>query len=295
MKYDGKGILLILTATLCFAAIPAMVITAHAGGMDVLTLLSIRYLLASVILVPWALFRVKRNLPPIRVMGNIMLVAGIFLALEAGLYFTSLTLLPSSVAVLLLFTFPLMVNILGLFSGHRISPRGWLSVLLCLIGLTALLGPGLGQLNLPGIVFALLAAVSYSIYMVRIDKLAADVNPVVTNALVSLANALTMTVAAVATGTLRLAFAPSAWIAIFLMVAVSNVMGFLLFFHALKRLGPERTAMLNLTEPLFTVLIALLFLQEKFSMVQAAGAMVMVLGLFLFMRFSQKLAVQPED
>jgi hypothetical protein len=81
---------------------------------------------------------------------------------------------------------------------------------------------------------ALLAAVSSSIYMVRIDKLAADVNPVVRNALVSLANALTMTVAAGVTGTFRLVVAPSARIAIILMVVVSNVMGFLLFFRSMR-------------------------------------------------------------
>jgi len=99
---------------------------------------------------------------------------------------------------------------------------------------------------------------------------------------------VTMTVAAVTTGTFRLGFQPDAWFPIFLMVAVSNVMGFLLFFMGLQRLGPERTSMLNLAEPLFTVMIALLFLREPFSVVKAAGAMVMVLGLFLFIRFGRQ-------
>lgn len=288
MKKDGKGILFAVSAALCFAAIPAMVKTAYAGGAGVLTLLAIRYLLASAVLVPATLLKERKSLPSLRLLWRIMLVAGIFLALQAGLYFTSLTMLPSSLAALVLFTYPLIVNIIGLFTGGRLKLSGWLSMLLCLGGLAALLGPDFGNLNPLGILFAFLAAVSYSVYLLLINKLIAGVSPAVTNAAVSLSNAITMTAASLLTGAFSLEFQPTAWIAIALMVMISNVAGFQLFFRALKRLGPDRTSMLNMSEPLFTVLIAILFLGERLSALQAVGALALVLGLFSFVYFKTK-------
>lgn len=290
MKQQRLGILLALAAALCFGAIPTMVKAATAGGAGVLALLSVRYVLASAVLVPSTLIRERGRLPAARPLLKIMAVAGVFLALEAGLYFYSLTLLPSAFAALILFTFPLIVNVLGLFSGKRIRASGWVAMAVCLCGLAALLGPDFTRLNFTGVACAFLAAVSYAVYLVLIDRLISGVSPAVTNAAVSLSNAVTMTAAALATGSLSLSFRPAAWIAILLMVAVSNVAGFQCFFGALKKLGPGRTSVLNMAEPLFTLAIAVLFLGEKLSALQAAGALALVAGLFAFTIIQTKTA-----
>jgi drug/metabolite transporter (DMT)-like permease len=293
MRSDRKGIVFALAAALCFGAIPAIAKSAYAGGISVLALLSFRYLLASAILLPVACLKERGKLPPVGLIVKIMLVAGIFLALEAGLYFYSLTRLPSSLAALILFTYPLFVNIIGLFRGDAKLTWGiGLSMLLCLAGFAALLGPDFGHIDTIGILCAFLAAISYSVYLVLIDRLIAGISPAVTNAIVSLSNAVTMSAAALVTGSFAVAFQPSVWFTIALLVVVSNLAGFYLFFAGLKLLRPERTSMLNMTEPLFTVLIGVLLLGEHLAAVQMAGGLVMVFGLVLFVQMQSR-AAQP--
>lgn len=282
MKKPEAGILYALLAALCFASIPAFVKSAYSEGVGVLTLLAIRYLLASAVLVPAVLVRGRGAIPQVGQLLKIMAAAGILLGLEAALYFSALTMLPSAVACLVLFTFPIFVNIAGLIRGHRLSTTSWLSLLACLGGMVALLGPDFRLLNGLGVLLAFLAAVAYAAYLLLIDRFTVGVEPAVTNAAVSVANAVTMLGASLVFGGFRLGFQPSAWIAIVLIVLVSNLAGFQFFFLALKRLGANRVSVLNMAEPLFTTLIAVSILGERLSLPQSLGAAVMIGGLFVF-------------
>lgn len=288
MKREASGVVFVLAAAACFGAIPAIVKTAYAGGAGIFELLSVRYLLASCVLVPIVFLRSRTGLPPRRKLVAIMAVSGIFLSLEAVLYFYSITLLPTSFAALVLFTFPLIVNVFALFGGNRMTGGGWAAMGVCLAGLAAVLGPDLRCLSIIGILCAFFAAVSYSIYLALIDRQTDGVNPAVTNAVVSVSNAVTMTAAALATGSLHLSFGPSAWVAIAVLVVVSNLAGYQFFFRGLNLLGSSKASVLNMAEPLVTVIIAVAFLGEKLSAVQAAGAISLLAGLFAFVYITNR-------
>jgi drug/metabolite transporter (DMT)-like permease len=293
MKYRN-GVLAALAAAACFGSIPAIVKYAYANGVGIFELLAVRYMLASIFLVPAALLRGRKTLPSMRRSLSIMVVAGVFLSLEAILYFYSITLLPSSVASLVLFTFPLIVSAISHFFGRKISWAGWVAMLVCLSGLAVVMASEFRSLSLSGISCAFLAAVSYSCYLLFIDRLVKDVNPMTMNAIVSLSNAVTMTAAAFAAGSLHLVFTSQAWIAIVILVIVSNLAGFQYFFVAMKKLGPARTSILNMAEPLFTVIIGVVVLQEQLSLPQILGAFVMITGLSVFLLFREKTLHQKE-
>ncbi|MDW7657683.1 MAG: EamA family transporter [Bacillota bacterium] len=277
-----RGTISALLAALCFATVPALVLSAHSGGATVLTLLAVRYWLTSFVLVPVSVAANRGRLPPLRQLLRIMLISGIFLGLQAALYFFALTRLPSSIAVLVLFTFPLIITIHDWLTGKPASKDSILVLMLCLAGLAILLGPDFSRLDIVGLGAALLAAIAYSVYMILIDRSSTGMSPAVINAAVSLANAITMTLAAVATGTFQPDFNFRAWLSIILIVAVTNIAGMQLFFIALKQLGPQRTAVLNMAEPLFAVLIGLAVLHEQLKAVQLTGAVVLMIGLTLF-------------
>lgn len=283
-----RGTVSALLAALCFATVPALVLSAHSAGATVLTLLAVRYWLASFVLVPVTAATNRGRLPPLRQLVQIMLIAGVFLGLQASLYFFALTRLPSSIAVLVLFTFPLIITIYDWLTGQPVLKDSILVLMLCLAGLAILLGPDFGHLDIIGLGAALLAAIAYSVYMILIDRSSTGMSPAVINAAVSLANAITMTLAAVITGTFQPNFNFKAWLSIILIVAVTNIAGMQLFFGALKQLGPQRTAILNMAEPLFAVLIGLAVLNEQLKAVQLAGAVVLLIGLTLFTWLSNR-------
>lgn len=288
MKKVRSGVLFALIAALCFGTVPAIVKSAYDGNISVLSLLAIRSFLAAVVLVPTALLRDRHKFPAVKLSMKIMSIAGVFLAFEAGLYFYAISLLPTSLATLILFTFPLFVNLYGFFTGRRISLGAGLAMILCMAGLAIMLGTSIDHINPIGILSAFLSAISYAIYLVLIEELISGVSPYHANAMVSVSTAVTMTIAAFATRTFSLSFRGSVWISILLLVLISNILGFQFFFKALKLLGSGRTSVLNMSEPLFTVLIAILFLKESLSAVQMLGAGTLIIGLFLFMYFKER-------
>lgn len=285
---EKVGIPNALFAALCFAFIPYMVTKIYDNGVNLLTLLSLRYILASLVLIPIVLFIKRFTLPPIKAVLKIMLVSGIFFSLEVYLFFQSLTILPTSLAILILFTFPLFTNVFLVFSHKKPKMGSWISMIICLIGLSLLLGTQLNNLNIIGIIYAFLAAISYAIFLILEEKLIKNINPLVANTIITLANAITFTAAAIIFNKFSFDFNPSAWNIIIILVVVSNIIGLGFLFNALKLLGPQKTSMLNITEPVFTILIAVVLLGETFSLLQFFGAFILIIGLIVFMLFNIK-------
>ncbi len=279
-----KGVFYALAAALCFSLIPTFVKKVQEAGVSVFMLLSIRYIITTIILAPFAVAKSRHLHVPAKALLQLMLASGIFLALEACLYFYSLSLIPTSLSALILFTFPLMVHLIGVFRGKKYSLAIWAGMAVCIGGISLLLGTGWHTMNLSGIFCAFAAALSYAIYLTLIEQFTADFHPLVTNSIVSFSNAVSMTGVAIASGTFSFQMPKESFEAILFIVLISNVVGMQLFFMALKRLGAANTATINMAEPLFVVLIGWVFLKEPFLFWQRIGAGLLLAGL-IFMKW----------
>jgi drug/metabolite transporter (DMT)-like permease len=278
-----SGIVAVLGAALCFGLIPVITINAFTGGLNVLTLLSLRYLLASGVTLAIMRFVFKIRLPEWRLSVKIMAVAGFLMGLQASLYFYALTRMPVATAALLLFTFPIFVymieRLLGLVKG---TFRAFLSLVVCLIGLAWMLGSSAGQVDGLGIICALLAAVAYAAYLVMIDRLNQGIHPAATNALISLGNALVLTATALLSGSFHVQFSLMMIRDVVLLVLVANLIGFYAFYYGLGRLGASLTSALNMTEPLFAVAFSWIILGQRMSGSQIAGGCLVLIGIYVF-------------
>jgi drug/metabolite transporter (DMT)-like permease len=70
--------------------------------------------------------------------------------------------------------------------------------------------------------------------------------------------------------------------AAFLGVTVTTTLSTLLIYLSTARIGPFRTALIMNLEPLLTTLFSILLLGETLTVVQAAGAMLMITSLAAF-------------
>jgi drug/metabolite transporter (DMT)-like permease len=72
-----------------------------------------------------------------------------------------------------------------------------------------------------------------------------------------------------------------AWLCLVLSGLFGLVIGYLIWYYSVKRVGNARTAVYNNLTPIFTALFAAWLLGEKLSPLQAVGAAVILGGVYL--------------
>lgn len=72
-----------------------------------------------------------------------------------------------------------------------------------------------------------------------------------------------------------------AWASLFFSALFGLVLGYLIWYYSVQRVGNAKTAVYNSMTPIFTVFFAVLFLRERFSVFMAVGAAIILAGVFL--------------
>src|SRR4051794_2744419 len=101
MSREREGLCLCLASAACFGAMAIFAKEAYASGLDVTTLLALRFPIAAAML--WALILLRRrplSSPRGLVAGGVL---GVWYAAQAGLFFSSLQRIDAGLASLLLY------------------------------------------------------------------------------------------------------------------------------------------------------------------------------------------------
>jgi drug/metabolite transporter (DMT)-like permease len=207
--------------------------------------------------------------------------AGLAFTIGSASLVTAFALIPVSLAVLILYTFPLITRLAECALDRR-GPTFWelAWLLAALAGLTICLGIGLARLNGTGLALAFLAAVAISCSFVWTGRRLTSVPPPVMTTYMAgtgLVVALGFTVARNAW-----ALPPLEPVATGLMAAaaLSFAGAFLGMFLGVRLIGASRTAMMMNLEPVLTVALAILLLDETLSVYQLLGAALVIASIY---------------
>jgi Predicted permease, DMT superfamily len=290
MKPAAKGILLILLSAIGFSLMPFFAIRAYQGNVSVATLLWIRFSAAAIcfFLYIW-LQKIPFNLS-LDTLKALFIIGTFFCTGESALYYYAIKCIPVSLAVLILYTYPILVFLFSVFISKRATFH-WtvvLSILLCFGGLIPLIEANFVRVNLWGLFCAAGAALLYAGYILYSEQPVKLLPSVVTGGFVSLFTAVGQGVIGFLGGTLAFNFKPEAWLAITGLILFSTLFSLIAFFKALELLGPVKTAVLSMTEPVFTILFSMLFLGERLSGIQALGGLCVFAGVFLVVLLQNK-------
>ncbi len=72
-----------------------------------------------------------------------------------------------------------------------------------------------------------------------------------------------------------------AWVLLFYSGLFALVVSYLIWYYSVKRVGNSKTAIYGNITPIFTVLLAYIFLAERLSFLQVAGALIIFIGVYL--------------
>ena len=259
---------LIVFAACCFGSITLFAIVATRDGATLLALLTWRYVLAIVMLIPVAggaivAARNRRRSWPLIVFAGGAQAAIAYLSLAALEYMSAATL------AFLFYTYPAWVALIAAVRRTEpLTPIRLGALALSLAGIVIMVGsPWAAPIPLPGLVLALGSAFLYAVYIPVVARVQQGVEPAAATAYICTGAAavyFTIGAATGALGDLALPGAPS-WLSATGIALLSTVLGFIAFLRALPVLGTVRTAIICTVEPFYTAVAAALFFAQPLT------------------------------
>lgn len=290
-----KGSICILTASLLFGLLPSITLNSYQGGINVLTMQSLKYLLVTAILLPFSLCRYFRYFPSPKTALKLLAASGILYAAQALLYAYSVTRIPVALSVLLLFTYPILVSLMEMLAGReKLSLKSGLLLASVFASLCFALFRPNWEISITGVLCALAASLSYAFYVLVLNHLSHTMPAPLTNTFVNAGPAITITLFSCLAGKFQLNFAPFTWWSILFNVLLGGIAGYYLWLKGLKLLGPVAASALSMTEPLFAILASAVLLGQTVTSNELIGGICFLVLLTQFTRslkksnFSQK-------
>jgi drug/metabolite transporter (DMT)-like permease len=205
---------------------------------------------------------------------------GVLFILSSLTLYLSFRLMPAGVASTILFTYPVMTAvIMALFFHERVRLGTVAAIALSLVGVVLLYwGDPSGTLNLWGVVLVLVSALTYALYIIVVDKSPLSMSSFKINFFVLFYCAAGMALFALVSGQgLMLPPTPRAWLWVSWLAVVPAIMALVMMVYAAKYIGSTPTAILGALEPATAVLIGVFVFGEPFTVLLAAG-IVLILG-----------------
>lgn len=280
MKLNKIGSLQIVLSSACFGALPLLTKISYDGGANVVTILAVRFLIASCIIWPYIWVtktKIEVNLKQLAVFA----VMGIFgYGVMAATYFISLHYIPSSMAAMIMFVYPVLVTYFSTLVLKSRITRGKVIALLLVSGGAIIMAWGGGLAFHPlGVILALTAAFFYALYIVYLgSRFTYQQEPKVLAAFLILFSGIFFTLFGIVRGDLNLNIDISAWQAIIFMAIVSTVFAIMVFYSGVRKIGPSVAAIISTVEPVTALILGLLVLGEKLCFNQWMGAFLIVIG-----------------
>jgi drug/metabolite transporter (DMT)-like permease len=304
-RQHGLGIALVLISGIGFASGSIFATRTYEEGLGWLTLMAWRFLIGATAAWVWVAFSARRRAAVRSLPRRQLLVAlglGALYTGNAGTYYAGIEIIPAALAGVLVYLYPIFVALLSLrFATRLAGRRPWFALGLALVGVVLALGGIDVSQGVPwdGLLLVLASAAIYSVWIVlsarlsgeRRDRLGHEAPPdsapahdaAVTTAVMMAASASVFTILSIAAGTPPdPAETPAAaWPYLLGIGLVASFLAIQTLYAGTKRLGAAQAALVSTTEPVFIVVLAFVFLDQRLEPIQLVGAALILLGVII--------------
>lgn len=274
------GMLLVALSAAGFGTLALFSHYAYADKMDTFSILFFRFSLAA--LVMFALLIARRESLPggstllrlvIMIMGVIGYVASSFA------YLTALKYASSGLVALLLYLYPAFVTVLATLLLHEPFTRiKGLALGIALLGMALTVDPAGGQAL--GVLLAITAAAIYAMYIMIGDQVLKRVSVIQSSAVIFASGGIASGVLMLVNGP-QLPATQTGWIAVLTIVLLTTVLPVMAFLAGLERIGPTNAAMISTLEPVVTVILGAVWLNEQLRPMTLIGGSLILIAVLL--------------
>ncbi len=285
MTREREGVLCCIMAATAYSVTAIFTKLAYAAGVNVMTLLTVRYLIAATLF--WLLIpRFGGSMPPRAKITRGLLLGAVFQAGQTWLFGTALTRIDAALGILLLYAYPAMVTVGATLIGReRLSAQRVFALIIATAGVVLVVsGPHHGTHDLVGILLALGAAFVYTCTLLTGHAILRTVQPLTLAGLVATGAAITFTTTGLASGGLRFGFPLWGWLPIIGLAVCASVLATVANYAGITRVGPTVASILGTLEIPLGVALATIILGERLGPVQIAGGL-LVLSAIVLLQF----------
>ncbi len=296
MIKKNKGIFITAIAAAGFGSTTIFAQLAYDLGANIMTLLSFRFGLASVLfLVVLKLSNVQWNLTLKQVLTLIALgFAGY--AVFTTIYFYGVSLIPASLAGFLLSIYPIIVCVVAYLLGDEVmSQPKCVALLSSVAGLIFVLGPTFEQINILGVISVLLAATLYSLYVVGSNRLLRTVHWLPGSAVITMSAAGFFLSGGIITNQLTLDVNRGVLYCGIGLALLATLLAIGGFYLGLSMIGPAKASIVSTLEPLVTAIVASIIFGEQLTIGQLLGGSLIILSIIILQKAREEKYVAPKS
>ncbi len=277
-----RGMVFALVTACGLGAITTMAKVFYGAGGDAISLMLIRFLASTLVFGLLLLIRRSRftvdkaqRLP--------LLLIGLFWSGGMICYLSAVETLSVSLAVLIFYSYPLLVLAWSVLNRQLKASAGLIGLFIAaFVGLYLALSGSAIRVDIHGLIFAVMAACGAAFTFINGARVAPTMSPLLMTFWVNAAGIIL--IAPMLLDGISLPGASDGLIAL-LLATLFYLVAILSQFEALARLPAAHAAFLLNLEPVVSILLARLVLDETLSLTQASGVILVISVVILSLRF----------
>jgi drug/metabolite transporter (DMT)-like permease len=277
--FSGSGAMFALIAATGLGAVTTQAKIVYADGGNALTMMLWRFVISTIVIG----FIVLARRPKFQIDQQHKKPAFMLALIWSGsmiCYLVSVETISVSLAVLILYSYPLLVMLISLATGRmRLTHSVIAAFTLAFIGIGLMLGGGEIRIHPMGIGLAVLAASGAAYTFLKGSEVAPKLDPFVLTFWINLVGVFM--ILPLVLGQFSM---PRSSLGLWCLggATLCYVVAIVAQFAALARMTAAKAAFIFNFEPVVSILLAVLILSESLSVIQWTGAAIVVCVLFLF-------------
>ncbi|QQO18485.1 DMT family transporter [Bradyrhizobium diazoefficiens] len=290
--YNIVGVLLATIGAVAFSIRPIFVKLAYEDMHDPVTLLALRMIFSlPFFVIALAIYRGPsggQKLPPITARDALALAALGFVGyyLSSFLDMTGLQYVAAGVGRLILFMYPTIVVVISAVVLRKpITWRELIALAITYAGVVLVLSGQFDKVSANfwlGALLVMLSAVTFSVYLVGSGEVVLRLGSIRFTAYATASASIFCIVQFMALRPLSALVLPvRVYVLALCMALFSTVMPVFMMAEALRRIGASRVAMISALGPVATIVSGYLGLDERMSLVQSVGGVLVVVGVLI--------------
>lgn len=285
MNTKVKGYVLAAISAATYGMNPLFALPLYEGGMDLYSVLFFRYMFAIPILAVMLKIR-RRDFSIQRADVMPLIILGVLFALSSITLFSSYNYMDAGIASTILFIYPIIVAlIMFIFFKEKISKKTMACVAVALLGIVLLCNSGEGAVvSTKGVLFVFGSALSYSLYIVFVNK--SRIGKMATIKLTMYVLAVGWIIFAAKALISGQLYTPSPeqwylWINVLALTIFPTIISLICTTEAIQCIGSTPTAILGVLEPVTAVFFGVLVFDEVMTPRIVIGLILVIVSVTL--------------
>ena len=198
---------------------------------------------------------------------------------SSGFYFVASQYTGTGLAMVIFFSYPVLVALISwLLRQQKLDYKLLIILAIMMIGLILLNDSSAPHMSLVGIIAGLMAATCYAFYVVGSKHFSTQMDATFLALVVSMGSAAIFLSLSLAAGEFFIPYEMKTWIDLLALGILATAIPIQLMLQGLKLISSLKASIISVLEPLVTLMVGIIFLHEGFTLWQALGGVLLLMG-----------------